>query len=45
MKLFFPVPPKSLVIYDGKRRDITTLLEPYNEGSDINLICEADGGE
>lgn len=42
---YFTVPPKSLVIYDEKRRDIATLLQPYNEGSDVNLICEADGGK
>lgn len=40
-----PVPPKTLVIYDDKRRDVATLSEPYNEGSNINLICEAEGGE
>ncbi|KAF5299126.1 hypothetical protein FQR65_LT09484 [Abscondita terminalis] len=38
------VPPNRPVIYDGKRRDRTTLLEAYNEGSDVNLICEASGG-
>ncbi|XP_022903611.1 neural cell adhesion molecule 2 isoform X2 [Onthophagus taurus] len=38
------VPPERPVIYDGKRRDRTTLLEPYNEGSDVNLICEVSGG-
>lgn len=40
-----PVPPKTLVIYDEKRRDVATLSEPYNEGSNINLICEAEGGK
>lgn len=33
------------MIYDEKRRDVATLSEPYNEGSNINLICEAEGGE
>lgn len=45
MLFLFSVPPKSLVIYDGKRRELATLLEPYNEGSDVNLICEAEGGK
>lgn len=38
------VPPERPVIYDGKRRERTTLLEPYNEGTDVNLICEVTGG-
>ncbi|KAK9709842.1 CD80-like C2-set immunoglobulin domain [Popillia japonica] len=38
------VPPDKPVIYDGKRRDRTILSEPYNEGSDVNLICEVSGG-
>lgn len=42
---FITVPPNRPVIYDGKRRDRTTLLEAYNEGSDVNLICEASGGK
>ncbi|XP_039283060.1 hemicentin-1 isoform X2 [Nilaparvata lugens] len=38
------VPPDKPIIFDGKRRDRTKVLEPYNEGSDINLICEVSGG-
>nr|CAD7586356.1 unnamed protein product [Timema genevievae] len=38
------VPPEKPVIYDAKRRDMTKILEPYNEGSDVNLICEVKGG-
>ncbi|CAG2057964.1 unnamed protein product [Timema podura] len=37
------VPPEKPVIYDAKRRDMTKILEPYNEGSDVNLICEVKG--
>lgn len=44
-KLFVAVPPDRPVIFDVKRRDRTKLLEPYNEGSDINLICEVSGGK
>ncbi|BES90972.1 CD80-like C2-set immunoglobulin domain [Nesidiocoris tenuis] len=38
------VPPERPVIYDGKRRDRTKLLEPYNEGADVNLVCEVSNG-
>ncbi|XP_063231434.1 nephrin-like isoform X2 [Bacillus rossius redtenbacheri] len=38
------VPPEKPIIYDAKRRDQTKILEPYNEGSDVNLICEVSGG-
>ncbi|KAK9497542.1 hypothetical protein O3M35_004243 [Rhynocoris fuscipes] len=38
------VPPEKPVIYDAKRRDRTKLLEPYNEGADVNLVCEVSSG-
>ncbi|XP_063231784.1 protein turtle homolog A-like [Bacillus rossius redtenbacheri] len=38
------VPPERPVIYDAKRRDRTKILEPYNEGSDVTLVCEVTGG-
>ncbi|CAO1433911.1 unnamed protein product [Diamesa serratosioi] len=38
------VPPDKPVIYDARRRDRTKLVEPYNEGSDVTLICEVAGG-
>ncbi|XP_066995324.2 neural cell adhesion molecule 2 [Anabrus simplex] len=38
------VPPERLVIYDAKRRDRTQLIEPYNEGNDVSLVCEVKGG-
>ncbi|XP_067006836.2 nephrin [Anabrus simplex] len=38
------VPPERLMIYDAKRRDRTKLNEPYNEGTDISLVCEVTGG-
>ncbi|XP_059469957.1 neuroglian isoform X3 [Neocloeon triangulifer] len=38
------VPPERPVIFDAKRRDRTKILEPYNEGSDVHLICEVSGG-
>lgn len=42
--LYVTVPPGRPVIYDGKRRDKTKLIEPYNEGSDVVLVCEVEGG-
>lgn len=33
------------MIYDARRRDRTKLIEPYNEGSDVALICEVQGGK
>lgn len=42
--LFVSVPPQKPVIYDARRRDRTKLIEPYNEGSDVTLICEVSGG-
>ncbi|XP_063706128.1 uncharacterized protein LOC134835187 [Culicoides brevitarsis] len=38
------VPPERPVIYDARRRDRTKLIEPYNEGTDVALICEVSGG-
>lgn len=42
--IFFSVPPSEIHIYDDKRIEKTILLGPYNEGSDLNLICEVKGG-
>ncbi|KAL3285909.1 hypothetical protein HHI36_000427, partial [Cryptolaemus montrouzieri] len=38
------VPPSRIHIYDDRRIEKTILLGPYNEGSDLNLICEVKGG-
>ncbi|XP_017879880.1 hemicentin-1-like [Ceratina calcarata] len=38
------VPPSDPVILDGTTRDISRIERPYNEGSDVNLICEVRGG-
>jgi hypothetical protein len=32
------------MIYDARRRDKTKLIEAYNEGSDVALICDVTGG-
>ncbi|KAI5634750.1 immunoglobulin domain-containing protein [Phthorimaea operculella] len=38
------IPPSRPTIYDAKRRDRTKVVEPYNEGSNVLLICEVEGG-
>lgn len=38
------VPPSKPVIRDATTRNISRIEEPYNEGSDVNLICEVEGG-
>ncbi|XP_026315203.1 hemicentin-1-like [Hyposmocoma kahamanoa] len=47
MKLNFTVitPPDRPTILDAKTHDQTRLLEPYNEGDTIELICETHGGD
>ncbi|XP_063895906.1 nephrin [Helicoverpa armigera] len=39
------IPPNRPTIFDAKRRDRTKLVEPYNEGSNVLLICEVEGGK
>lgn len=41
----FSVPPDRPVIYDSRRQVKTNIVEPYSEGSDIQLICEVKGGK
>ncbi|KAH1007600.1 hypothetical protein HUJ04_004812 [Dendroctonus ponderosae] len=38
------VPPEKIHIFDDKRIDKSVLLGPYNEGSDVSLLCEVRGG-
>lgn len=38
-------PPERPVILDARRGGQTKLIEPYNEGGDVTLICEVTGGE
>ncbi|XP_028031278.1 hemicentin-1 [Bombyx mandarina] len=46
LKVNFTVimPPNRPTIFDAKRRDRTKLVEPYNEGANVLLICEVEGG-
>ncbi|XP_066601874.1 neural cell adhesion molecule 1 [Prorops nasuta] len=45
MNLTVIVPPSRPVILDGATKDVSRIEEPYNEGSDVNLICEVRGGK
>lgn len=45
MYSFVSVPPEEIHIYDEHHADIAIMLGPYNEGSDVNLVCEVKGGE
>ncbi|XP_032521471.1 nephrin-like [Danaus plexippus] len=38
-------PPNRPIIMDARTRDHTRLLEPYNEGDTLELLCEVYGGD
>ncbi|XP_076638457.1 neural cell adhesion molecule 2 [Colletes latitarsis] len=38
------VPPKKPVIYAGAGRSLAMILQPFNEGSELSLLCEVIGG-
>ncbi|KYQ58917.1 Protein turtle like protein A [Trachymyrmex zeteki] len=38
------VPPKKPVIYTGTGRSLAKILQPFNEGSEMSLLCEVIGG-
>lgn len=39
------VPPSKPIILDGATRSVWSIEERYNEGNDVNLICEVRGGK
>ncbi|XP_020300402.1 hemicentin-2-like [Pseudomyrmex gracilis] len=39
------VPPSKPIILDGTTRKLRDVEQPYNEGGDVNLICEVRGGK
>ncbi|RVE55293.1 hypothetical protein evm_000191, partial [Chilo suppressalis] len=47
LRLNFTVitPPNRPIIMDAKTRDQMRLLEPYNEGDTLELVCEVFGGD
>ncbi|XP_043801372.1 hemicentin-2-like [Apis laboriosa] len=38
------VPPNKPVIYTGAGRSLAKILQPFNEGSELSLLCEVIGG-
>ncbi|CAK1553342.1 unnamed protein product [Leptosia nina] len=38
-------PPNRPTIMDARTRDLTRLLEPYDEGDTLELLCEVYGGD
>ncbi|CAH2094222.1 unnamed protein product [Euphydryas editha] len=38
-------PPNRPIIMDARTRDYTRLLEPYDEGTTLELVCEVRGGD
>ena len=39
------MPPKELLIMDVEGQKLEGFIGPYDEGSSVLLICEAEGGE
>lgn len=39
------MPPSKPIILDGETRTVWSIEKQYNEGSDVNLICEVRGGK
>ncbi|XP_015911247.1 kin of IRRE-like protein 3 [Parasteatoda tepidariorum] len=44
LKLIVIVPPQAVVIMDDKGQKLKRLAGPYDEGSRLSLLCEAEGG-
>lgn len=42
---YFLVPPERPIIYEATRREKAKTVEAYNEGSDVVLVCEVNGGK
>lgn len=40
-----PVPPKEVIIMDPEGQRLDGAIGPYDEASDLVLICEAEGGK
>lgn len=38
------MPPNKPVIYTGVSRSLAKILQPFNEGSEMSLLCEVIGG-
>lgn len=40
----FSVPPTKVLIYDMENKELSGVIGPYDEGSELKLSCESDGG-
>ncbi|XP_012285375.1 hemicentin-2 [Orussus abietinus] len=38
------VPPRRPIIFTGTEKSLAKILQPFNEGSDVSLVCEVGGG-
>lgn len=38
------VPPTKVLIYDMENKELSGVIGPYDEGSELKLRCESDGG-
>ncbi len=41
----YEVPPRKVIIKDEKLEPLNELAGPYEEDTDVKLICEAKGGK
>lgn len=39
------MPPHQLLVYDNSGRDVSGVVGPMEEGSDLILTCEVRGGK
>lgn len=39
------MPPNQLIVYDISGREVTSVVGPLTEGSDLVLTCEVRGGK
>lgn len=43
--VFLSVLPERPVIFDSRYEEQVKLIEPFNEGSEVNLVCDVNGGK
>lgn len=45
LMIIVSVPPHQLLLYDNSGRDVTGIVGPLEEGTDLVLTCEVRGGK
>lgn len=43
--IIFSVPVREVIIMDGHGQRLRDVVGPYDEGSYVSFICEAEGGK